>query len=232
MDCIEPLPEDTYLANIPAIASLVSSNGLSFEKAITFLVGDNGSGKSTLLEAIAVAMGLNPEGGSKHTIFETMGTHSQLGDLIKPIRIKYPQDSYFLRAESFYNLATYLSDIGDTFDSYGGIPLHRCSHGESFFNLVKYRFSANGFYLLDEPEAALSPSRLMSLMVMINQLCKEGCQFIIATHSPILITLPDAQILQLTESEIKAVNYWETEQYQLSKDFLDNPERMLKHLLD
>lgn len=192
-------------------------------------------GKSTLLEAIAVACGFNAEGGSRSFDFSTSRTHSNLYESLVVSRQAYPKDGFFLRAESFYNAATYLDELdGETpglLDSYGGVSLHRQSHGESFFSLVQNRFGGRGLYLLDEPEAALSPMKQMALLVQIDELVKRRSQFIIATHSPILMAYPGAQVLLFSEEGIKAVSYRETEHYQLSRRFLENPERMLDILL-
>ena len=221
---------DVYPGNIPAIRSIRYSGGLDFTQPVTFFVGENGTGKSTLLEAIAVSLRFNPEGGSKDFAFSTRDSHSPLYGALTPIRRGYPRDGYFLRAESFYNTASYLEQMPDM-ARYGGISLHEQSHGESVIALVRNRFDGNGIYLLDEPEAALSPSRIMTLLVLIDELVKEGSQFIIATHSPILMAYPGAEILQFTDEGIARADYRETEHYRLTKQFLDEPERMLRYLL-
>jgi len=227
-------PPAGYLAEIPAVLFLASGHPLSFSRPVTFLVGENGSGKSTLLEAIAVALGFNPEGGSIHFSFSTHDTHSSLGQLLKITRGPYrPKDGFFLRAESFYNTAAYLDDLEREFSgalrSYGGKSLHAQSHGESFLSLVTNRFGGHGIYLLDEPEAALSPSRQLTLLAEIHRLAQDS-QLIIATHSPILMAYPDAQILQFDGDGIHEIEYHETEHYQITKAFLQNPERMLRIL--
>ncbi|WRR94513.1 AAA family ATPase [Sinanaerobacter sp. ZZT-01] len=221
----------SYLYNLPIVRHLMQNAEIPFTNDITFFVGENGTGKSTLLEAIAVAYGFNAEGGSKNFNFSTSSTHSDLYKYLTISRSSIAKDGFFLRAESFYNFATNVDDL-ELFSSYGGKSLHEQSHGESFLALVQNRFEGNGIYILDEPEAALSPSRLLTLMAEINILIKKNSQFIIATHSPILMAFPNSQIYQLTESNIKLVPYQETEHYQLSKLFLDNPDQILRHLFN
>ena len=213
---------------LPAVKGLDS---LTFEKPVTFLVGENGTGKSTLLEAMAVNYGFNAEGGSKNFNFATVDSHSSLCENIRLVKgIRRPRDGYFLRAESFYNVISEIDERG-LMDSYGGNSLHSCSHGEGFWALVMERFFGQGLYFLDEPEAALSPTRQMALLSRIHQLVKEKSQFIIATHAPILLAYPDADIFELSEEGIRLVAYQDTEQYQVTKRFLQNPEGMLDILL-
>ena len=201
--------------------------------------GTRGAGKSTLLEAIAVACGFNPEGGTRNFSFSTRATHSVLGEYLTPGRKRYPEDGFFLRAESFYNVATNIDEMDEVLsfsprlvESYGGVSLHQQSHGESFLALVQNRFGGHGLYLLDEPEAALSPSRLLTLLGEMHQLVRSDSQLIIATHSPILMAYPDARIYELYREGIRMTAYKETEHYQLTKQFLDAPERMLRYLLE
>ena len=237
---METEPErGSYLRDIPAISHLMKDKFIELSKNITFFVGENGSGKSTLLEAIAVNFGFNAEGGSRNFVFSTTSTHS---DLYKNIRLGKglrPKDGFFLRAESFYNAASYIDQLDreapsfhKLIDSYGGVSLHNQSHGESFLALVQNRFGGDGLYILDEPEAALSPMRIMTLMVEIDRLRRAGSQFIIATHSPILLTMPDSEIFEFSENGISKVHYKDTEHYQITRNFLENPEKMLKYLLD
>lgn len=235
----KPLPEGSYLRGLPAVRSLIRQGELRFSKAVTFLVGENGTGKSTLLEAIAVAYGFNPEGGTKNFAFSTHATHSELYRSLTLVKKAFAKDGFFLRAESFYNLASNIDDLdsipgrlGPLIDSYGGRSLHMQSHGESFLALVENRFGGNGLYLLDEPEAALSPSRLMALLVRIHELVQNHSQFIIATHSPILMAYPGAEVYELSEEGIRSVDYRETEHYRLTRRFLENPEKMLRYLLE
>ncbi len=223
-----------YPFSVPVIKYLDS---IKLESNVTFFVGENGTGKSTILEAIAACYGLNPEGGSKNFNFSTSNTHSALHEYLTFVKgIHRPKDSYFLRAESFYNVAsqieTYEKEQPGLYDSYGGKSLHHMSHGESFFSLIQNRFWGNGLYLLDEPESALSPQRQLALLVQISDLVKENSQFIIATHSPILLAYPDAQIFVLSEKGIALTPYEETEHYIITKQFLNNTDGMLRHLLD
>lgn len=228
--------EDSYLQDIPAIKGL---SLLELRQPVTFLVGENGSGKSTLLEAVALALGFNPEGGSRNFAFSTRDTHSGLHNYLRLHRGPYrPKDGFFLRAESFYNVATNLDELNkikagrrSLIDYYGGRSLHEQSHGESFLALALNRFSPQGLYLLDEPEAALSPTGQMTLLARIYALAREGAQFVIATHSPILTACPGADIYQLTGEGFTRTPYRETENYRLTRAFLENPERMLRYLL-
>lgn len=223
--------EDSYLAKLPAIQFFATGNELIFQRPVTFLVGENGTGKSTLLEAIAVSYGFNAEGGTRNFNFSTNETHSNLHNNIYIAKEAYPKDGFFFRAESFYNAASYIHDIGVS-HNYGEKALHEQSHGESFLSLIQHRFKGNGLYLLDEPEAALSPGRLLTLLVCIHNLVQNNSQFIIVTHSPIVMAYPDSQIYEFTDCGISKVKYYDTEHYQLTRRFLENPERMLSHLLD
>ena len=234
----EKPPEESYLSELPVVKNLLKMKELRFTSDVVFLVGENGTGKSTLLEAIAVSMGFNAEGGTRNFRFSTVDTHSELNEYITVVKGFHPKDGFFLRAESFYNVASYIDKIdsefsfgGPVIDSYGGVSLHEQSHGESFLALVKNRFGGNGIYLLDEPEAALSPSRQMTLMVLMNELLGKNSQFVIATHSPMLMTFPGAQVMELTEDDIKTVPYDQTGHFQLTKRFLNHPEKMLEVLL-
>ena len=236
VQCIEltgELVADSYLHDVPAVRYLETAGRLEFNSGVTFLVGENGAGKSTLLEAVAVACGFNPEGGSRNFSFSTRETHSELGAALTVVRSAYPKDGFFLRAESFYNAASYLDALGDEriSSSYGG-SLHEKSHGESFLALVQNRFRGHGLYLLDEPEAALSPMRLLTLMGEIDRLLETGSQFIISTHSPILMAFPGAEVLEITRAGISAVPYRETEHFEVTRRFLESPERMLRVLLE
>jgi predicted ATPase len=224
-----------YPFSLPAIRELST---LKFHPKVTFIIGENGTGKSTILEAIAVACGFNPEGGTRNFNFSSRASHSELYNYIRIIKgVRKPKDGFFLRAESFYNLATTIEELDKggggarIIDSYGGRSLHEQSHGESFFAVFMNRFRGNGLYILDEPEAALSPTRQMSMISRIHQLVEQGSQFIIATHSPILMAYPDAIIYEIKEG-IKVVKYEETEHYQVMKSFLNNTQKMLNILME
>lgn len=228
-------PESSYLHDLPLIKQLAKNGGLYFERAVTFIVGENGTGKSTLLEAIAAAMGFNPEGGGRNFTFSTNATHSELWEYIDTLKTVAPDDGYFLRAESLYNLASNIDEMTSSdplfINCYGGISLHRQSHGESFLSLIRNRLGGGGLYIFDEPESALSPMRLLTLITEIDRLAKAESQLIIATHSPILMAYPSAEIIELKEDGIRKTSYKETEHYKITKQFLDDPERILRHLL-
>ena len=233
------LDEGSYLNRLSAVRHLAQVDGLDFVAPVTFFVGENGTGKSTLLEAMAVAYGFNAEGGSKNFTFSTRKTHSELWEHLRISRLARPHDGFFLRAESLYNVASNIDDMDSepSFDppvieGYGGVSLHAQSHGESFLSIVQNRFFGRGLYLLDEPEAALSPMRQLTLMAEINALTEQDSQFVIATHSPILMAYPRAEIFLFSEEGIQKVDYRETEHYQVTKNFLDNPEKMLHYLLE
>lgn len=226
---------DKYPFCLPAIKSLDS---LELHPKATYIIGENGTGKSTILESVATAFGFNPEGGSKNFMFSTADSHSELYNYIKLVKgIKKPRDGFFLRAESFYNVASYVDEIDDDAiygtpirDAYGGKSLHEQSHGESFFALFQNRLRGNGLYILDEPEAALSPTRQMSFLTRMHDLTETGSQFIIATHSPIIMAYPDSYIYEIGDG-IRRVRYEETEHYQIMKAFINNREKMLRELL-
>ncbi len=219
---------DVYPFCIPAVRHL---SRLEFDPAVTFFIGENGSGKSTLLEAIATKYGYNAEGGSKNFNFSTQDTHSDLHDYIRLERgVLRPTDGFFLRAESFYNVATQIDELGVE-RAYGGKSLHRQSHGEAFLALLNERFQGDGLYLLDEPEAALSPQRQLSVLTLLRRLVYHQSQLIIATHSPILLAYPKARIYLFSETGISQIQYTDTEHYQITKDFLNRHERMLQLLL-
>jgi predicted ATPase len=228
---------DIYPFSLDAISKI---DEIEFHPNATFFVGENGSGKSTLIEALAVAWGFNAEGGSKNFNFSTFESHSKLDQALRLSRsAKKAKDGFFLRAESYFNVATRIELLDqDTslsspiINAYGGKSLHKQSHGESFFALIENRFRGNGLYILDEPEAALSPSRQMSMIVRMHDLIKLKSQFIIATHSPILLAYPDAWIYQVSPTGLKRVAYENTEHYEVTRNFLNRHKAMVAQLLE
>ena len=222
--------------SIPAIGGL---DVLEFDRPVTFFVGENGAGKSTLLEAIAIGMGLNPEGGSRNFRFATRDSHSGLSNCLRLSRsVRRIRDSFFLRAESYFNVATEIEVLdrepgGERIiDAYGGKSLHEQSHGESFFALFLNRLRGNGLYFFDEPEAALSPTRQLSFLSRLHDMVRGGSQFLIATHSPILMAYPDAAIFAFENGPPRRIDYRDTEHYGVTRTFLNDTERMLDILLD
>jgi predicted ATPase len=226
---------DDYPYSIPAIEQL---RELEIDPGVTFLAGENGSGKSTLVEALAVALGFNAEGGSRNMTVATRASHSDLHEHLRVVRgTRSPKDGFFLRAESFFNVATHIEELDGEpaggrklIDSYGGTSLHEQSHGESFLSLVLERFRPAGLYILDEPEAALSLRGCLALMRRMHDLVAEGAQFVVASHSPILLGYPGARIYVLSDDGIASVRYEETEQYELTRSFLEDRERFLHYL--
>jgi len=213
-----------------AIEPIRSIDKLEFKKPITFFVGENGSGKSTLLEAIAVAYGFNPEGGTKNYSFSTYDSHSPLHEAIKMSKsFTKPRWGYFLRAESFYNVATMEEEYSD--DRHPSLEFHKKSHGESFLAVTQSQLRPYGLYIFDEPEAALSPQRQLTLLSEIYECAKEGSQFIIATHSPIILGTPDAEILSFDSGTIQPCKYEDTDSYIITKMFIEDRKRLLYQLI-
>lgn len=219
---------ERYPFCLPAVRTL---DRLDLHPKVTFFVGENGSGKSTLLEAIAVSLGFNAEGGSKNFNFGTRRSHSELHEYLRVAKgFKRPRTGFFLRAESFFNVATEIDNL-EVIDSYGGRSLHEQSHGESFLALMTERFSGQGLYILDEPEAALSPQRQLAVLSRIHDLVLDDAQFIIATHSPLLMAYPEACIYQCGKDGVSRVAYEDTEHFLVTRDFLADPQRMLRQLM-
>ena len=219
----------SYLRDIPAVSG---TDHIAFTHPVTFFVGENGSGKSTLLEAIAIAYGFNPEGGTRNYSFSTFDSHSELCNAVRLSKgIRRAGWGYFLRAESFYNVATKEEEYSR---GPGGRPqhFHEKSHGESFLSLVQNSFKPNGLYLLDEPEAALSPQRQLTLLLEIDRCVKEESQFIIVTHSPILLGMPGAEILSFDDGPVHPCTYEETDSYQVTAMFINHREQLLRRLLE
>ena len=227
---------DAYPFSIPALRDLTE---LALDAAVTFFVGENGSGKSTLVEAIAVGAKLNPEGGSR---FLRLSTHDSISPLHRHLRLvkgtRRIRDGYFLRAESFFNVATRLEQMlreergAGALEPYGGKSLHAQSHGESFLSLITNRFGADSFFVLDEPEAALSMRGQLALMRRMHDLVAQGSQFVISTHSPVLLGYPAAMIYALSDSGLDRIAYEQTENYTLTRSFLDDRDQFLRHLFE
>jgi predicted ATPase len=235
----ERIPDASrYPYTLPAVRALIEAE-IALHPQVTFFVGENGSGKSTILEALAVAAGLNAEGGSRNFDFATRSSESDLVASLRLVRgTRRPRDSFFLRAESYFNVATQIERLDaepapgpPIIDSFGGRSLHEQSHGESFFALLQHRFRGNGFYVLDEPEAALSPQRQLAFLTRLHELVRQRSQVVIATHSPILMAYPHARLLRLGEDGIHEVAYEDTEHFQVTRSFLQRRQRMLEELL-
>ncbi|MEM1036973.1 MAG: AAA family ATPase [Pseudomonadota bacterium] len=226
----------SYPFNLPAVRSWET---LQLHENVTFLVGENGSGKSTLVEAIAIAAGFNAEGGSRNFNFENVRAHSDLHEYIRLAKApRKPKDGYFLRAESYFNVATNIDQLDADpsggpriINSYGGVSLHKQSHGESFMALMSDRFGGDGLYILDEPEAALSPNRQLSFLARLHDLVEDNSQFIIATHSPIILAYPNAWIYQMTDTGPERLPWNALEHVDITRQFLNNPDIFLDQLL-
>jgi predicted ATPase len=221
-----------YPWNLAAVRAL--ENGLVLHPKVTYLTGENGSGKSTLLEAIAGAAGMNPEGGSSNFAFSTRESHSSLADAITLVRgAKRPRTDFFLRAESLFTAATYLEGMGaGSLGSYGGRSLHEQSHGESFLAVLLNRLGPNGLYVMDEPEAALSAQNCLTCLRRIHELVSAGSQFVIATHSPIVLAYPNATIYRCSEQAINEIQYEDADPVTLTRSFLSDRDNFLRRLFE
>lgn len=224
---------DAYPFSIPSIQSMTE---LELKRKVTFFVGENGSGKSTLLEGIADLCGFNPAGGGKNNLYEVDAAASVLSNHLRLSWMPKVTNGFFLRAESFYHFASHIDELAkqpfDAYGAYGGKSLHEQSHGESFLSLFLNRFKGRAIYILDEPEAALSPQRQLTFLRVMHELVQEeDCQFIIATHSPIILGYPDATILSFDDGVITETEYEETDHYQITKYFLDHREKFLQDIL-
>lgn len=216
---------DAYPFNIPAIASL---DEIRFDKGVTFFCGENGTGKSTLLEAVGIAFGFNPEGGSRNYTFSTRPTHSQLHDFIRLDRSIYrPLDGYFVRSDTLFNLISATDELEDDQRYYGGVSLHARSHGESIMALITRRFRPEGFYILDEPETGLSQSGQIALLCELARLRDAGCQLIIATHSPILLALDGATVYQF-DDDVREIDAKDSLEWIMMQRFMDDPDAAVR----
>lgn len=236
------LAPDTDAQAYPFCLNIIKNlKEIQFPTQVTFFVGENGTGKSTILEAIAHKAGFGFEGGSKNISFKTSGetVYAGIQKLADQCTLSWrqkPKDGYFFRAESFYNVANYLDYLereggGQAYQSYGGKSLHAQSHGEGFLSFFSHRMGKGGFYILDEPEAALSPQRQLALLVTMHELCKNApTQFIIATHSPILLAYPGATIYSCDSQRIHTIGYRQTAHYTITHEFLNNPDLYLQNL--
>jgi len=223
---------DEYPFSIPSVRSLET---LELKSPVCFFVGENGTGKSTLLEAIAAHYGFGREGGNRNFFVETTPSVRSIDPLTKALRLAFTTrtgSGFYLRAESFFNVASHVDAVGVT-DAYGGKSLHDLSHGESFLSLMQHRFNRTGFYVMDEPESALSPQRQLSFLVLLHDLVdRDNCnsQFLIATHSPILLAYPGAQIFSFDDGRIHEISYKESQPFQLVGRFMAAPEQYIKAL--
>jgi predicted ATPase len=216
------------------VTRAVAGAGLALHPRVTYFVGENGSGKSTLIEALAVAAGMNPEGGGRNFANATRESHSDLGAALRLARgARRPRTDFFLRAESLFTTATYLENLPrDPLAAYGGRSLHEQSHGESFLAVLLNRFGPDGLYLLDEPEAALSTQNCLTFLRRMHELVRDGSQFVVATHSPIVLAYPDALIYECGPGGVEQIDYDDAEPVRLMRGFLDAPGRFVQRLLE
>ena len=220
---------DAFPFGLPAVKALLEPR--EFHPQVTFLVGENGSGKSTILEALAAKLDLDAEGGDTVMTFVQREADTPLHSALVLARgARSPSMRYFLRAESFFNVAREVDSHEKALEAHGGRPLHGMSHGESFLALALERFYPDGIFILDEPEAAMSPQGCLTLLRRIRELALDGAQFVIATHSPLLLAYPDATIYALGDDGVDQVEYEDTDHYRLTRAFLEAPERFLRQL--
>jgi predicted ATPase len=224
---------DDFPFDVPAVAAIES---LDLDTPVTLLAGDNGTGKSTIVEAIAEAMGFAPEGGELERSGELPAVPRAVFDdgLVPVLTHTKPHNGYFLRAESFFNVASFVDSEGifaPDLSLYGGVPLHQQSHGQSFLALASNRFAGSSLYVLDEPEAALSVSGALALLAIVVRAAEAGAQFVIATHSPVLLAIPGARIYELDGRGLAPVGYDELEAVRFTRGFLDAPERFIRAAL-
>jgi predicted ATPase len=223
----ERVEPDRHPFDIPVVA-----NGLDlrFTSPVTFLVGENGSGKSTLLEALAWSAGFSGEGGNRSNAYLPDDDGARLGAALALRWRMKATAGFFLRAETFFNFATWLESTGTSFSRYGGRSFHSQSHGEAFLALFSHRLD-HGLYILDEPEAALSPQRQLAFLRILHRLTKARiAQFIVATHSPMLLAFPGATVLSLDGGRIEEIDFRESHHYRVTRDFLESPERFFRYL--
>lgn len=222
--------QDDYPFSLPAVRALPE---IEFGQ-VTVFVGDNGTGKSTLVEALAVAAGFNAGGGSRNLQFETFATHSELASSLRLRWTRRPAWGWFLRAETFYGMATHIHRDNDPLWGVAALfpDLHHRSHGESFLTLIDSRMGVDGLYLLDEPESALSFHGQLKLLASMHDACADGAQYVIATHSPVLMAYPGAVIYEFDDDGVRRVDYDDVAVVGLWRSFLDEPNRFFHHLFD
>ncbi|MGH9537826.1 MAG: AAA family ATPase [Terriglobales bacterium] len=223
----------SYPFSVPTISHL---DELTLRSRVCFFAGENGTGKSTLLEAIACHYGFGPEGGNRNFSNDSTESNHSVDPLVKALRLSFDRRTgagFFLRAESFFNMASQIDAMGVS-ESYGGCSLHACSHGETFFTVLEHKFQRNGLFLLDEPEAALSPQRQLAFVVLLRDVLRKykDAQFIISSHSPILLGYPGGQILSFDETNIHEIEYDEAPPMQIVRRFVNDRESFLKELLE
>ena len=223
----EEVERRSYPLNLPAFRGVRT---LDLDPRMTIFVGENGSGKSTLVEGVAVAAGFNAEGGTTNFNFATQRHSPELAKHLRLVRgTLRPRTGFFLRAESFFNVATEIERL-DVGPAYGPKPLHEVSHGESFLSLAMHRFGPNGLYILDEPEAAMSPFGCLALVRRFHDLSQQGSQFVIATHSPIMMAFPSALIYVLSEAGPRRSSWDDVDHVKVLKDFMNHRDAVLAEL--